>query len=66
VTLGQYLQPTSGHLTVAEYVEPAKFDHYKEEALARGFGYVASGPLVRSSYMAEQAVAAAVPQTHPL
>ncbi len=56
VTLGQYLQPTAGHLPVAEYVTPEMFEQYKEQALARGFGYVASGPLVRSSYMAEQAL----------
>lgn len=56
VTLGQYLQPTTEHLPVTEYITPEKFEWYKEQALARGFDYVASGPLVRSSYMAEQAV----------
>ncbi|MDL2320304.1 lipoyl synthase [Alistipes sp. OttesenSCG-928-B03] len=56
VTLGQYLRPTMKHWPVAEYVKPEKFEHFKEEALARGFGYVASGPLVRSSYLAEQAL----------
>ncbi len=56
VTLGQYLRPTLGHWPVAEYVAPSKFEKYKQEALARGFGYVASAPLVRSSYMAEQAL----------
>lgn len=56
VTLGQYLQPTADHLPVMEYVEPERFDFYKEQALKRGFGYVASGPLVRSSYMAEMAM----------
>ncbi len=54
ITLGQYLRPTREHLTVSEYVAPAMFDFYRGEALRRGFGYVASGPLVRSSYMAEQ------------
>uniref|UniRef100_A0A061SCW3 Lipoyl synthase, mitochondrial n=1 Tax=Tetraselmis sp. GSL018 TaxID=582737 RepID=A0A061SCW3_9CHLO len=52
-TLGQYLQPTSRHLEVAEYVTPEKFDYWKkfgEEVI--GFRYVASGPLVRSSYKA--------------
>lgn len=56
VTLGQYLQPTRSHWPVAEYVTPAKFGWYGEEARKRGFGFVASGPLVRSSYMAEQAL----------
>ncbi len=56
LTVGQYLQPTAGHLPVAEYVDPDMFDYYKREALSRGFGFVASGPLVRSSYMAEQAL----------
>ncbi len=56
VTLGQYLQPTRRHLPVAEYVTPEQFEKYKTEALARGFDYVASGPLVRSSYLAEQAL----------
>ncbi len=56
LTLGQYLQPTKAHLPVAEYVTPAMFDFYKQQALARGFSHVASGPLVRSSYMAEQAL----------
>ncbi len=56
VTLGQYLQPTAEHLPVTEYVTPERFEWYKNEALARGFDYVASGPLVRSSYMAEMAL----------
>ena len=58
ITLGQYLRPTAGHAPVAEYVTPETFDFYRQEALARGFSYVASGPLVRSSYMAEQALPA--------
>ena len=52
-TLGQYLQPTSNHLPVSEFVTPEKFDYWKkfgEEEI--GFRYVASGPLVRSSYKA--------------
>ncbi len=56
LTLGQYLQPTRRHWPVAEYVTPQKFDRYAEEARKRGFSYVASGPLVRSSYMAEEAL----------
>jgi lipoic acid synthetase len=57
VTLGQYLRPTVKHLPVAEYITPEMFEFYKQEALARGFSHVASGPLVRSSYMAEKALA---------
>lgn len=56
LTMGQYLQPTKTHYPVAEYVTPQKFEWYKEQALQRGFSYVASAPLVRSSYMAEQAL----------
>jgi lipoic acid synthetase len=58
VTLGQYLRPTMKHLPVAEYVRPEVFEFFKTEALARGFSYVASGPLVRSSYLAEKALGA--------
>ena len=56
LTIGQYLQPTPLHLTVAEYVHPAKFAHFREEGLRRGLKYVESGPLVRSSYRAERHV----------
>ena len=56
LTLGQYLQPTKLHLDVVEYVHPDKFAFYREEALKRGFKYVESGPLVRSSYHAERHV----------
>ena len=52
VTFGQYLQPTKSHLPVKEYVTPEKFDEWRIEAEAMGFKYVASGPLVRSSYKA--------------
>lgn len=52
LTLGQYLRPTPMHLPVVEYVTPAKFAEWKEVAEAKGFEYVASGPLVRSSYHA--------------
>lgn len=57
MTIGQYLRPTRTHVPVAEYVAPQQFEYYRREALARGFAYVASGPLVRSSYMAEEALA---------
>ena len=52
VTFGQYLQPTKRHLKVKEYVTPEKFEYWKGEADGMGFKYVASGPLVRSSYKA--------------
>lgn len=52
LTIGQYLQPTRKHLAVEEYIAPEIFADYEREALARGFIYVASGPLVRSSYRA--------------
>jgi len=55
-TFGQYLRPTLRHLPVAEYITPEKFAWYKEEALKRGMSYVESGPMVRSSYMAEKAM----------
>jgi lipoyl synthase len=53
VTIGQYLRPTRRNLPVAEYVEPAQFDEYRDYGLSLGFRMVFSGPLVRSSYMAE-------------
>ena len=52
VTFGQYLRPQKRHLPVTEYVTPQKFKEWKEYALKAGFLYVASGPLVRSSYRA--------------
>ncbi|CAD6931951.1 unnamed protein product [Tilletia controversa] len=52
VTFGQYMRPTTRHMKVAEYVDPAKFEHWKTVADSLGFLYVASGPLVRSSYKA--------------
>jgi lipoyl synthase len=52
LTIGQYLQPTSMHLQVVEYIAPQKFNWFKEIALQMGFLYVAAGPLVRSSYRA--------------
>ena len=52
-TIGQYLQPTRRNLAVAEYVEPKRFEAYREYGLSLGFRAVFSGPLVRSSYMAD-------------
>jgi len=52
-TIGQYLQPTRRNLPVSEYVEPRRFEQYREYGLSLGFRMVFSGPLVRSSYMAD-------------
>jgi lipoic acid synthetase len=52
VTLGQYLRPSMHHLPVVEYVHPNTFERLAARARAMGFGYIASGPLVRSSYRA--------------
>ena len=54
LTIGQYLQPTPGHLPVVEFITPEAFEFYKNEGLKKGFRYVESGPLVRSSYHAEK------------
>ena len=54
LTLGQYLQPTLKHLPVVEFVPPAKFAEYKLVAEQMGFSHVASGPMVRSSYHADE------------
>lgn len=56
LTLGQYLQPTKMHIAVAEFVHPDIFEEYREVGMAKGFKYVESGPLVRSSYHAERHV----------
>jgi lipoyl synthase len=52
LTMGQYLQPSSRHLSVVQYITPEKFDWFAQLAKQLGFSYVASGPLVRSSYKA--------------
>lgn len=54
LTLGQYLQPTTKHLPVEDFITPEQFELYKEEGMKMGFRYVESGPLVRSSYHAER------------
>lgn len=54
VTLGQYLQPTTKHLSVVEFITPERFEEYKFLGMEMGFKYVESGPLVRSSYHAEK------------
>jgi lipoic acid synthetase len=59
LTLGQYLRPTAHHLPVQRFVSPAEFDELRAGALRRGFVECMAGPFVRSSYRAEQLVAAA-------
>jgi lipoic acid synthetase len=57
LTLGQYLRPTPNHLPVARFVPPEEFAALRADGLARGFRECVSGPMVRSSYRAEQALA---------
>jgi lipoic acid synthetase len=57
LTLGQYLRPTVNHLSVERFVSPEQFQQYREAALVRGFRECVAGPMVRSSYRAEQALA---------
>jgi len=57
LTLGQYLRPTPNHLDIVRFVTPYEFDRYREWSLSLGFLECVSGPLVRSSYRAEQALA---------
>jgi lipoyl synthase len=59
LTLGQYLQPSGGHLPVLRYVHPDVFDMFAREADAMGFTHAASGPMVRSSYHADRQAHAA-------
>lgn len=54
LTIGQYLQPTKRHIDIAQYIHPDLFAEYKEVGLQKGFDYVESGPMVRSSYHAER------------
>lgn len=56
LTIGQYLQPSPKHLKVEKFVHPDEFKKYREFALGKGFRYIESGPLVRSSYHAEKHV----------
>jgi lipoic acid synthetase len=56
LTLGQYLQPTRQHWPVAAYISPDNFERYRSIGMEKGFEYVESGPLVRSSYRAEKHV----------
>lgn len=61
VTLGQYLRPTLEHYPVAAYITPEKFEWYKLQALGMGFSYCASAPMVRSSYLADEALKSVKP-----
>jgi lipoic acid synthetase len=56
LTLGQYLRPSAKHLPVVRYVPPAEFDEYRLAGREMGFAHVEAGPLVRSSYHADEAV----------
>ncbi|MCW8000071.1 lipoyl synthase, partial [Clostridium sp. cpc1] len=56
VTIGQYLQPSKEHIELEEYVHPEVFKKYKKIGLDMGFKYIASSPLVRSSYNAAEAL----------
>lgn len=53
LTIGQYLAPTRNHIPVVDYIEPKQFDEYRTIGLEKGFSFVESSPLVRSSYRAE-------------
>lgn len=57
LTIGQYLQPSREHLPVSAFITPAQFEEYRQIALEKGFRFVASGPLVRSSYHAAEGMA---------
>jgi lipoic acid synthetase len=65
VTIGQYLRPTPKHHEVARFVTPEKFAEFEQAALAMGFAYAASGPLVRSSYKAAEVFVRSVLQPEP-
>ena len=54
LTIGQYLQPTEKHSAIDRWVTPEEFEHWKKVGLEMGFGFVESGPLVRSSYHADE------------
>jgi lipoic acid synthetase len=58
LTIGQYLQPGPGYMEPVDYVTPEKFEKYRIKALEKGFSFVESSPLVRSSFHAENHVAA--------
>jgi len=59
LTLGQYLRPSPKHLPIVRYVAPAEFDELRREGMRMGFAHVEAGPLVRSSYHADDSHSAA-------
>jgi lipoic acid synthetase len=66
ITIGQYLRPTERHLPIVRYWHPDEFKQLEEAAYELGFEHVAAGPLVRSSYHADQHVKQEQPGTGPL
>ena len=66
VTIGQYLRPTSHHLPIARYAEPAEFVRWKQIGEALGIGHVEASPLTRSSYHARSAADAVATPGGPL
>ena len=54
ITIGQYLAPSPEHIPVVEYIKPEQFDEYHNTGIKKGFSFVESAPLVRSSYRAEE------------
>lgn len=62
MTIGQYLQPTKKHLNVQKYWSPDEFRELKDIALSKGFSHCEAGPLVRSSYHADEQVNVATKQ----
>ena len=66
LTVGQYLRPTERHLPVVRYWEPEEFTALEAAAYSLGFEHVAAGPLVRSSYHADEHVKQSAPGTGPL
>ena len=64
LTIGQYLRPTEKHAEVVRYVDPSEFANYERAGLQLGFKYVASGPLVRSSYRAAEAFLSGILRGH--
>jgi lipoic acid synthetase len=64
LTLGQYLRPSPKHLPIVRYVPPGEFDELKRAGMAMGFSHVEAGPLVRSSYHADDSHVASVNALH--
>jgi lipoic acid synthetase len=60
LTIGQYLQPSGNHVPIAKFYKPKEFENLREEGMNMGFSHVAAGPLVRSSYHADEQHEAAV------